>query len=124
MPSDPNRHPSSRTTQNRFSDIVERGESIARAIEGLDYEAFLQDSIRQDAVCYGLLCLSEATARLMYLDPTIPERYPEVPWHQIRGIGNVLRHGYDDLDLSVIWKAVSGNNLTDLMRVARQELDR
>jgi uncharacterized protein with HEPN domain len=123
MPIDPNRRPSSRTPRDWLRDIVERGDFIKSIVKDMDEQVFLQDRIRQDAICYSLLCLSEAVARLLYCDSTVVERYAEVPWHKIRGIGNVLRHGYNDLDLSVIWKAVTGNNLADLMRAAHKELD-
>jgi uncharacterized protein with HEPN domain len=28
---------------------------------------------------------------------------PSQPWADIRGIGNRLRHGYDNIDIRVIW---------------------
>ena len=33
---------------------------------------------------------------------------PGVPWRDIRGIGNRLRHAYDQLDFALIWKGLSG----------------
>ncbi len=33
-------------------------------------------------------------------------RYPGVPWSDIRGFGNVLRHGYDEIDDRVLWKTI------------------
>lgn len=33
---------------------------------------------------------------------------PDQPWQDIRGIGNHLRHGYDSLDIGMIWEAVEG----------------
>jgi uncharacterized protein with HEPN domain len=32
---------------------------------------------------------------------------PNLPWHQIRGIGNHLRHAYDIVNLDLIWEIVS-----------------
>lgn len=29
---------------------------------------------------------------------------PGIPWRDIRGIGNRLRHAYDNLDSMLIWK--------------------
>jgi uncharacterized protein with HEPN domain len=29
---------------------------------------------------------------------------PGQPWDKIRSLGNVLRHGYDEIDLRVIWR--------------------
>jgi uncharacterized protein with HEPN domain len=33
--------------------------------------------------------------------------HPEIPWSQVRGIGNVLRHEYEGLSDPVIWKLVT-----------------
>ena len=30
-------------------------------------------------------------------------KYPAVPWRRIVGIGNVIRHDYDEIDDRVMW---------------------
>jgi uncharacterized protein with HEPN domain len=34
---------------------------------------------------------------------------PGIPWRDIAGIGNILRHGYDSLDHAVIWGVVEAH---------------
>ncbi len=34
------------------------------------------------------------------------KQVPDLPWSQIRTIGNYLRHGYDELNLDVIWAII------------------
>ncbi len=48
---------------------------------------------------------------------------PDHPWHDIRGMGNRLRHAYDRIDIAVIWSVVS-NRLPSLKADAAQALDR
>ncbi|MGH6918560.1 MAG: HepT-like ribonuclease domain-containing protein [Geminicoccaceae bacterium] len=31
-------------------------------------------------------------------------RHPEVPWHNVAGIGNVLRHEYYSVNADIIWR--------------------
>jgi uncharacterized protein with HEPN domain len=31
----------------------------------------------------------------------------DVPWRQIRDLGNLLRHAYDKVDLEIIWRTVT-----------------
>jgi len=38
---------------------------------------------------------------------------PEQPWHDIRGMGNWFRHGYDRIELDVVWRTVQ-NRLPSL----------
>ena len=34
-------------------------------------------------------------------------RYPEIEWHAIRGIGNILRHEYERVETEVLWQVVT-----------------
>ncbi|MCI0476393.1 MAG: DUF86 domain-containing protein [Anaerolineales bacterium] len=34
-------------------------------------------------------------------------RHPEIPWTQIVGLRNRLIHGYDSIDLDILWQVVS-----------------
>jgi uncharacterized protein with HEPN domain len=34
-------------------------------------------------------------------------RYPAVPWRRIVGIGNVIRHDYDEIDDRVMWETAT-----------------
>ncbi len=52
------------------------------------------------AVKYALLIISEATAKLGEIAPGIR---PDIPWREIRGLGNRLRHDYDTVDPARVW---------------------
>ena len=32
---------------------------------------------------------------------------PEIPWRQVVGIGNVIRHDYDEIDHVAMWKTAT-----------------
>jgi uncharacterized protein with HEPN domain len=34
---------------------------------------------------------------------------PEIPWRDIRGMGNWLRHRYDRVDVEIVWNTVTEN---------------
>jgi uncharacterized protein with HEPN domain len=36
-------------------------------------------------------------------------RHPEIPWPKVAGIGNVLRHDYEDVAHDVLWHVVHDN---------------
>ncbi|MGH6885518.1 MAG: HepT-like ribonuclease domain-containing protein [Geminicoccales bacterium] len=38
-------------------------------------------------------------------------KYPAIPWRRIVGIGNVIRHDYDDIDDRVMWDTATGKLL-------------
>jgi hypothetical protein len=49
----------------------------------------MADADFHDAAYYRLQCISEATRNLLLIDPSIVERYSEIPWVRVRAIGNI-----------------------------------
>jgi uncharacterized protein with HEPN domain len=53
----------------------------------------------------------------------VRERHPELPWRAIMGVGNVLRHNYDDVAEEQVWRTVL-EDLPALDRAIAAELER
>ena len=89
-----------RSGRVRLEDIAEAIAGIEQTIAGLDFNGFGQSWPIQRAVERGLEIISEASRR-------IPEDqkagFPDVPWAQIAGIGNILRHEYHRVEPALIW---------------------
>ena len=102
----------------RFADIIDNIERIEHFTAGMDLAAFVAQEAVVYAVQYALLIVSEAARRL----GSHAERLaPGQPWADIRSIGNVLRHQYDDVDPEVIWWIVQRDPAT-LKAAAQQAL--
>jgi uncharacterized protein with HEPN domain len=67
----------------------------------------------------ALEIISEAAWRLA---PSVCERHPELPWRAIMGVGNVLRHNYDDVAEEQVWRTVL-EDLPALDRAIAAELE-
>ena len=91
--------PSSDPVQ-RFADIIEAIDRIEQFTNGLNADTFAANDQVTFAVKYALLIISEATAKLGEIAPGIR---PDIPWREIRGLGNRLRHDYDTVDLARVW---------------------
>jgi uncharacterized protein with HEPN domain len=89
--------------RSNLADILEAILAIDRFVEGMDLDAYSQDERTHAAVERKLLVISEAAIRLKDTAETL---CPEVPWRDIRGIGNWLRHQYDRIDLETIWNTI------------------
>ena len=84
-------------------DILDGIDMIAEFVRGMELEAFRGDLKTVAAVERKLLLISEAAMRL----GEDGERLcPGVPWRNIRGIGNWLRHRYDRVDVETVWNTV------------------
>jgi uncharacterized protein with HEPN domain len=110
--------------RRRLQDVLTYADSVRRIAAPLTQAAFTSSEIAQKAVCFDLLCISEATARLLDLDPEIAKRHRNVPWAQIRAIGNVLRHQYGSIDIAIVWDTVATGDLETLTAAITEELAR
>ncbi len=83
--------PPQRDPRLQADDILQAIANIEADTAGLDFERFVADRRARQLVERNLEIISEASRR-------IPDRLkatePDVPWHEIAGIGNVLRHDY------------------------------
>jgi uncharacterized protein with HEPN domain len=73
---------------------------------GMDFEEFRQDPKTVAAVERKLQIISEAAIRL---GSDAETRCPGLPWRDIRGMGNWLRHQYERIELPLVWKTVQSD---------------
>ena len=84
-------------------DILDGIDMIVQFVRGMDLEEFREDPKTVAAVERKLLLVSEAAMRLGEDAECL---CPGLPWHNIRGIGNWLRHRYDRVDVETVWNTV------------------
>jgi len=94
---------SERTDKDLLNDIQEAARRIAAYIAAMPYEAFLGDTKTQDAVVRNLEIIGEATKRFPM---SVREQYPEIPWTGMAGMRDRIIHGYDTVDLQIVWDVV------------------
>jgi uncharacterized protein with HEPN domain len=102
----------------RLTDIMEAIELIQSDMKGVTLDAFEADRRKRWLVERGIEIISEANRRL---PPAMKTRHPEIPWPKVAGIGNVLRHEYEDVAHDVLWHVVH-DNLPLLKTVCLDEL--
>jgi uncharacterized protein with HEPN domain len=71
--------------------ILEAIEGMEKAVRGKTLDDFDGDWLLRHGVQRGVEIVSVAARRI---PPELQERQPQIPWAQIMGIGNVLRHEY------------------------------
>jgi uncharacterized protein with HEPN domain len=104
-----------------LADIVENAERIARHIADMDRDAFARNELTRDGVERCLERICEAAHRL---GERAPQLVPDQNWRDIRGMGNRLRHAYDQVTLEFIWTAAHDEvpDLASAVRVALEKL--
>lgn len=88
----------------RLADILENVDRIEKYVKGHDPGSFARDQQCMDAVERCLLRIAEAAGKLKEI---IEQIAPDQPWSDIRALGNLLRHEYDNVSPVVIWQIVA-----------------
>lgn len=86
-------------------DIIDNSLAAEGYVRGVDIEEFRIDRMRIDAVERCLMRLTEAAIRVG--EKRMAEVSSVPPMHQLRGLGNLLRHAYDVIDPAVVWATVA-----------------
>jgi uncharacterized protein with HEPN domain len=88
----------------RLQDIIGNCDSILEYTAGMDLDGYMNaPKMVRDAVERCFQRISEAAYKLGdYLDAL----YPEADWRGFRGVGNILRHQYDEVENPTIWFGV------------------
>jgi uncharacterized protein with HEPN domain len=80
-------------------------DNIARAAraDGFALDGFLGDDKTFYAATRCLEIISEASRRLT---PAFKARFPEIPWKDVAGSGNIYRHNYENVQELRVWKTI------------------
>jgi len=84
-------------------DILDAMDKAEVLVEGFTYHAFEEDFRTNFAVIRALEIIGEATKRLPM---NVREQYPEIPWAGMAGMRDRIIHGYDTVDLQIVWDVV------------------
>lgn len=101
-----------------LEDMLEYIGRIEAYTDGFDLASFEWDRRTQDTVERCLERICEAGFRLR---ERAAELMPDQPWSEIRGMGNRLRHGYDGINVEIVWRTVQ-TRLAELKLAAERAL--
>lgn len=86
-----------------IDDILDAMDKAEAFVAGMDYGQFEEDIRTTFAVIRALEIIGEAVKRL---PADFRTRYPHIPWKDMAGMRDKIVHGYDVIDLRIVWKVV------------------
>ena len=86
-----------------LSDILDASDLIQEFVGNMSFEEYTQDAKTRSAVERQLQIVTEAAIRL---GDDAERLCPGLDWRGIRGMGNMLRHGYHQIEDKIIWDTV------------------
>ena len=84
-------------------DILDAMDKAETLLAGVTYDQFEADFRVNFAVIRALEIVGEAARRI---PDDVRLRYTEVPWRGMAGMRDRIIHGYDIVDLQVVWDVV------------------
>lgn len=86
-----------------LKDILSAIESIEKYLFNIPLGLFLDDVMRQDAVIRQLEIIGEAANKL---SSDFQSSHQDFPIQEAKSMRNFLIHGYDEVDINVVWKTI------------------
>lgn len=83
--------------------FAKRSKALRARCEARPSTISARTGLLRHGVQRGIEIISEAARRI---PPELQAREPNIPWAQIMGIGNVLRHEYHRVSDTLIWNVV------------------
>lgn len=102
-----------------LDDIADAVDQIESYVEGMDYDAFIEDRKTIDAVIRNLEIIGEAVKNL---PDESKEKAKSIPWQKIVDLRNILIHAYFGVNLEIVWDVVE-NKLEDLKMTVKEMLE-
>ncbi|MFZ2890051.1 DUF86 domain-containing protein [Sulfuricurvum sp.] len=100
--------------------IQQRFQSIKSADDFLKDEHGLE---KLDSISMRLIAIGEGFKNVDKLtDFQLLEKYPQIPWKQVKGVRDILSHHYFDLDAETIYE-ICANEIDGLLSVTMTILD-
>jgi uncharacterized protein with HEPN domain len=87
-----------------IEDMIDAMEKAEIAVAGVDYERFAADFMINFVVVRALEIIGEASKRLPM---SLRDQYPTIPWKDMAGMRDRIIHGYDNVDLHIVWDVVA-----------------
>ena len=87
--------------------IIERIDRTTAYCKEHRFETFMSDTMLQEACVFNILQIGELAKN--GLSETLISAHPEIPWRQIYGMRNRIVHGYEGVQLRIVWETITGS---------------
>jgi uncharacterized protein with HEPN domain len=87
----------------RLRHMLDHAKEAVDLIAGKDKTVLRRNRILELALIRLVEIVGEASAKV---SSEMQAKYPAIPWPQVIGMRNRLIHGYDSVDLDVLWDTI------------------
>ena len=77
---------------------------VEETIVGVEENQFSNDKNLQDIICFNIFQIGELTKQL---SQEFVSQYNGVPWQKIKGMRDIIGHGYGTIKMNRVWETAS-----------------
>jgi uncharacterized protein with HEPN domain len=103
----------------RLEHIQETTSNVRRVLQGKTLDDLRSDILVRAAYERLIEIISEASR---HIPAEWKAEHPDVPWQQVHGIGNILRHVYHSVEPAILWN-IYENGLDALERAVNAMIE-
>jgi uncharacterized protein with HEPN domain len=103
----------------RFTHMLEMGETVANFVKGRTREDLDADQVFMMGLRMVIALIGEAASQI---PRATQANYGQIPWPQIIGMRNRLIHGYDEVNLDLVWHTAT-QHIPIMVTLLREVLD-
>ena len=89
--------------------ILNAIDRIGRYTSGMNELEFLDNELVQDAVIRNIEIIGEASNNIQRVDAEFAAQHDDILWLVMYTMRNRVSHGYDKIDLELVWRTLQGN---------------
>jgi uncharacterized protein with HEPN domain len=93
-------------TADYLQHMAQAIDNIQSYTVGMDAASFKADRKTQDAVIRNMEIVGEAANNIQRVDPSFAAAHAHIPWQVMYTMRNRLTHGYEKVDLEIVWKTI------------------
>lgn len=91
---------SPRSWKIRIQDMIKAIDETAIIVKHLKIEDFKKD---RTSVLASIACIQILGEASKNVPNEVKNKYPEIPWNEIRGMRNRIAHEYFEVDEDIVW---------------------
>jgi len=104
----------------RLRHMLDHAREAVAMIEGKERSDLFQQRLLELALTRLVEIIGEAAAKV---SPEAQDRYTLIPWRDVVGMRNRLVHGYNSIDLNVLWDTIE-DDLLPLIEALEQIIEK
>jgi uncharacterized protein with HEPN domain/predicted nucleotidyltransferase len=90
--------------RQRLQDILDAIGELEDFTAGKTFEDVRATALLRRGIERDIEVISEASRRIT---ADLIQKHPQVPWHKVMAIGNILRHEYEKVQAEILWSIVT-----------------